>query len=192
MTAPSPIKRCFMALCYTAAALLATGAWRGYLTITNPSGDPLFQYSGTLGLAFTLEHVPTTLTGRNRQILIDLSDRQLALYDRQERILSFSVAIGQDEWQTPAGNFIVREMRENPVWLHPITGEPINPGPENPLGARWIGFWTDGTHRIGLHGTDQEDLIGSAVSHGCVRMRNSDIATLYSHISLGTPIQVRP
>ncbi|MBD0269207.1 L,D-transpeptidase [Pseudanabaena sp. FACHB-2040] len=192
MTSQSPIKRCFMALCYTAAGLLATGAWQGYLTGANVPNDSLFQSSGTLRLAFALEHIPTALTGRNQQIVIDLGQRRLELYREDEVILSYDVAIGQDDWQTPAGNFIVRDMRQNPAWLHPITQEPVGPGPDNPLGSRWIGFWTDGEHHIGLHGTNEEDLIGEAVSHGCVRMRESDIQALYTQISLGTPVLVKP
>lgn len=192
MISRSPIKRCFILLCYAAAALLATGAWHGYLTVVNGPDDDMFYPSGALGLAFAIEHIPTALTGRDQQIVIDLSDRTLVLLRGKTPALTYSVAIGQDEWQTPAGSFIVRDMRQDPVWQHPITKEPVGPGPDNPLGSRWIGFWTDGTHYIGLHGTNQEDLIGAAVSHGCVRMRNSDIQALYSQIGLGTPIQVQP
>jgi L,D-transpeptidase ErfK/SrfK len=191
MTSQSPIKRCFMALCYTAAGVLATGAWQGYWTSANTPNDSLFQSSGTLRLAFALEHIPTALTARNQQIVIDLGQRRLDLYRDNEVVLSYDVAIGQDDWQTPEGSFIVRDMRQNPAWLHPITQEAVGPGPDNPLGSRWIGFWTDGEHHIGLHGTNQEDLIGEAVSHGCVRMREADIQELYSQVSLGTPVLVR-
>lgn len=192
MVAQSPIKQCFMVLCYTSAGLLAAGAWQGYLTVANPQADDLFEYSGALGLAFSLEHVPTALTARNKQIVIDLDQRQLQFYEDGQVVSSYTIAIGQDEWQTPTGQFIVRDMREDPVWQHPITKEPIGPGPDNPLGSRWIGFWTDGKNHIGLHGTNDETLIGQAVSHGCVRMRDADIRQLYSYISLGTPIIVQP
>ncbi|HEY9735953.1 MAG TPA: L,D-transpeptidase [Trichocoleus sp.] len=192
MTAQSPIKRCFMMLCYIAAGLLASGAWQGYLTIADPHRDDLFEPSGARSLTFTLEHIPRALTARNRQIVISLSARQLDLYEGDTVLLSYPVAIGQDEWQTPTGNFIVQTLRENPVWLHPITDEPVGPGPDNPLGSRWIGFWNDGRNHVGLHGTNQEELIGEAVSHGCVRMKDADIQQLYSYVSLGTPVQVVP
>lgn len=192
MIGQSPIKRCFMVLCYTSAGLLAAGAWQGYLTVANPQADDLFRYSGALRLAFSMEHVPTALTARNKQIVIDLDQRQLQFYEDGQVVLSYTVAIGQDEWQTPTGQFIVRDMREDPVWQHPITKEPVRPGPDNPLGSRWIGFWTDGKNHIGLHGTNDETLIGQAVSHGCVRMRDADIRELYSHLSLGIPIVVQP
>ncbi|WP_448572469.1 L,D-transpeptidase, partial [Trichothermofontia sp.] len=66
----------------------------------------------------------------------------------------------------------------------------IPPGPDNPLGPRWIGFWTDGKNFIGFHGTPNESLIGQAVSHGCVRMRNQDIQALYAQVEMGTPVVV--
>jgi lipoprotein-anchoring transpeptidase ErfK/SrfK len=47
-------------------------------------------------------------------------------------------------------------------------------------------------YHIGIHGTNQETLIGEAVSHGCVRMFEADIQTLYSHLKVGTPIKVMP
>ncbi|NJL45993.1 MAG: L,D-transpeptidase [Leptolyngbyaceae cyanobacterium SM2_3_12] len=83
-------------------------------------------------------------------------------------------------------------MREEPIWQHPITDEAVLPGPSNPLGTRWIGFLVQGDYHIGIHGTNQATLIGEAVSHGCVRMLNQDIQTLYSHVKLGTPVIVNP
>ncbi|MEL7333315.1 MAG: L,D-transpeptidase, partial [Cyanobacteria bacterium J06560_2] len=70
------------------------------------------------------------------------------------------------------------------------TKEEIPPGPDNPLGDRWIGFWSNGEAQIGFHGTNQEELIGEAVSHGCVRMRNRDIKKLYELVEIGTPVEV--
>jgi lipoprotein-anchoring transpeptidase ErfK/SrfK len=84
------------------------------------------------------------------------------------------------------------DMQQNPVWQHPFTGEIILEGPNNPLGVRWIGFWTDGRNYIGFHGTPAEELVGQAVSHGCVRMRNQDIVALYEQVKIGTPITVKP
>jgi lipoprotein-anchoring transpeptidase ErfK/SrfK len=64
-------------------------------------------------------------------------------------------------------------------------------GAENPLGSRWIGFWTDGKHQIGFHGTDQTDLIGQAVSHGCIRMRDGDIQAMFEQVAIGTVVMVQ-
>ncbi len=66
------------------------------------------------------------------------------------------------------------------------------PGPKSPLGERWIGFWTNGKNTIGFHGTSGEHLIGQAVSHGCVRMRNADIKAMFDMVEVGTPVIVKP
>lgn len=125
-------------------------------------------------------------------LLVDLSDRQVYLYRQSRLQVSYPLAIGQAGWETPTGSFQIQMMEPDPEWVHPITGEVVPAGAGNPLGKRWIGFWTDGQMEIGFHGTDQEDLIGEAVSHGCLRMRNADVVTLYQQVSVGTPVIVQP
>lgn len=126
------------------------------------------------------------------KLVVDLSDRQVSLYQNAAITASYPIAVGQAGWETPTGNFSVIHLQADPVWQHPFTGEVFPPGADNPLGSRWIGFWTDGQHQIGFHGTDQEDLIGQAVSHGCIRMREADIQALYSQVSLGMPVVIQP
>jgi len=125
-------------------------------------------------------------------IVVSLSERQIYVYQGDRLQISYPAAIGQGTWETPTGEFQVTQMQENPVWQHPITGELFQPGPKNPLGERWIGFWSDGYNQIGFHGTNQESLIGQAVSHGCVRMYNQDIQDLFERIQLGTSVTVLP
>ncbi|MGB3136663.1 MAG: L,D-transpeptidase [Nodosilinea sp.] len=139
-----------------------------------------------------MAQAPDTLMTANTRVVISLSQRRLTLYQNDDVRDEFTVAIGQDDWQTPVGEFAVRDMRTDPLWQHPITKEAVAPGPSNPLGSRWIGFWTQGKYFIGIHGTNQETLIGEAVSHGCVRMLERDIQTLYSYVKIGTPIKVVP
>lgn len=136
--------------------------------------------------------IPEATLKRETKLVLDLSDRQVSVYRRQQRVTSYPVAIGQTGWETPSGSFRVLEMQRDPKWQHPITGEVIPASPANPLGKRWIGFLQEGRAQIGFHGTNQEELIGQAVSHGCVRMRNRDVVALYEQISLGTSIEVRP
>ncbi|MBW4694938.1 MAG: L,D-transpeptidase [Lyngbya sp. HA4199-MV5] len=135
---------------------------------------------------------PATTDKHETKLVLDLSDRQVSVYRNQQRVTSYPVAIGQAGWETPSGSFRVLEMQRDPKWQHPITGEVIPTSPANPLGKRWIGFLHDGRAQIGFHGTNQEELIGQAVSHGCVRMRNRDVVALYDQISLGTSVEVRP
>jgi lipoprotein-anchoring transpeptidase ErfK/SrfK len=145
------------------------------------------QWAGQSRRAHQAQPVETSL-----KVVVKLSARQVRLYQDQTLLHQFPAAIGQAEWQTPVGSFTVMEMQQNPAWQHPITGQVVPAGPKNPLGSRWIGFWSDGSAHVGFHGTNQAELIGQAVSHGCVRMRNQDIATLYSYLQVGTPVVVEP
>lgn len=124
-------------------------------------------------------------------ILVDLSDRTVSVYRGGVLQSSYPIAVGQDGWETPAGSFEVGQMLERPIWRHPITKEIVPPGKENPLGSRWIGFWVDGEHQIGFHGTNEPNLIGEAVSHGCIRMNNADIEAMYQLVMVGSPVWVR-
>lgn len=128
----------------------------------------------------------------NTNLVIKLSDRRVYLYRNNILETSYPIAIGKAGWETPVGSYKIIEMQRDPSWQHPWTGKVIPPGAENPLGARWIGFWTDGRNFIGFHGTPQEKLVGQAVSHGCVRMRNKDILSLYAQVDVGTPVTVTP
>lgn len=125
-------------------------------------------------------------------LVVDLSDRLVYVYHDDRLQASYPVAVGQLGWETPTGSFQVLQMNQNPAWRQPITGEVIPSGANhNPLGDRWIGFWSDGRHQIGFHGTNEEHLIGQAVSHGCLRMRNQDIRMLYEQVAKGTLVLVR-
>lgn len=106
---------------------------------------------------------------------------------------SYPVAVGREGWQTPVGSFEVREMIADPVWMNPFTRQ-LTPGgdPSNPLGRFWIGFWTDGTNWVGMHGTPNPESVGQAASHGCIRLYNNDIQALFSQVTIGTPVNVVP
>ena len=129
---------------------------------------------------------------KQTEVVIRLDSRKLELYEADELIKSYDIAVGQDDWQTPIGHFAILDMQREPLWQHPITGEAIASGPENPLGSRWIGFAFESGYHIGIHGTNQEELVGQAVSHGCVRMRDEEIQALFKELAIGTPITVRP
>lgn len=125
-------------------------------------------------------------------LVIKLSDRRVYVYKDDQLKTSYPIAIGRAGWETPTGTHKVIEKIPNPSWKHPFTGEIIPPGPENPLGERWIGFWTDGKNYIGFHGTPKEETVGQAASHGCVRMLNQDILALFEKVGVGTTVVVEP
>ena len=125
-------------------------------------------------------------------LVIRLSDRRVYVYQDDQLKTSYPIAIGREGWETPTGTHKVIQKIPNPSWKHPFTGEIIPPGPENPLGKRWIGFWTDGTNYIGFHGTPKEETVGQAASHGCVRMLNQDVLALFEKVGIGTIVVVEP
>jgi lipoprotein-anchoring transpeptidase ErfK/SrfK len=122
---------------------------------------------------------------------IQRSKRQVVVYHGKTRIKTYPIAVGKPGWETPLGTFKVQQMMRNPKWISPKTGESIPAGdPENPLGRYWIGFWTDGNNWIGFHGTPNPESVGSAASHGCVRMYNEDVEELFAKVTLGTEVTV--
>jgi hypothetical protein len=138
-------------------------------------------------------HLPKVRESRLvSRLVLKLSERRLYAYQGDREVAQYPVAVGRNDWETPTGEFTVLQRQPDPAWEHPFTGTVVPPGPDNPLGARWIGFWTDGVNAIGFHGTPDEHLIGQAVSHGCVRMRNADVIDLYNRVAIGTPVIVLP
>lgn len=126
------------------------------------------------------------------RLVIHLSERRVYVYEQDQAVRSYPIAIGRSGWETPTGKFEVIQMLQNPVWEHPFTGELVPPGADNPLGSRWIGFWTDGTNYIGFHGTPNAETVGQAASHGCIRMYDQDVIALFEVVQMGTPVEVVP
>lgn len=190
MVSPSPIRHCAMVLCFGAAVALGSAAWRAPrspVPVVDWQPVPLMQFTNLL------EYSPLGAIAQQTRIVIRLDRRELELHQGDTVLHRFPVAIGQDDWETPVGYFQVLDLRKDPVWLHPITGDAIGSGPNNPLGSRWVGFAQTGEgYWVGIHGTPDAELMGQAVSHGCVRMRNDDIETLFPHLGIGTPIAVVP
>ena len=137
-----------------------------------------------------LESKPETKEKTDSRIVVNLGERRVQLYQGSQLLDSYAIAVAKPGWETPTGTFQVLDMEQNPTWVHPITGITVPPGSDNPLGVAWIGFLSNEEGEIGFHGTNQEELIGEAVSHGCLRMRNEDVKALYAHIGKGTPVIV--
>ena len=130
-------------------------------------------------------------------LVLRLGERRLYLVDNAPHTPdeSFPIAVGRKGLETPVGQFRVEEMIENPEFLKMASGivvKRIPPGPTNPLGERWIGFAHGDGWTIGIHGTPNPELLGRAVSHGCVRMRNADVIAVYERVQIGTPVHVEP
>ncbi|WP_242037802.1 L,D-transpeptidase [Tolypothrix sp. FACHB-123] len=130
-------------------------------------------------------------TSDPNQVVVDLSDRRAYVYRQEVVIASYPIAVGKKGWETPTGSFQIMHKQHNPIWRHPITDKVFAAGPDSPLGDRWIGFWSDGHNEIGFHGTPDNSSMGTAISHGCLRMRNPDVRLLYQQVGVGTSVVVR-
>jgi lipoprotein-anchoring transpeptidase ErfK/SrfK len=123
---------------------------------------------------------------------IHLGRREVLVYQGERAINRYPIGIGRSGWETPTGTFQVQQMRENPTWISPFNGQRIPGGDaRNPLGTRWIGFWTDGNNWIGFHGTRNPQTVGRRSSHGCIHMHRADLEDLYRQVVLGTAVTVR-
>ena len=138
-------------------------------------------------------------------ILIERDVFRLTLWDEPkdpddgsyDRIAKYRIAIGAKGYNTPRGVFRVTHKIKDPVWHRPhsdwvpeeLRGTAVPGGaPENPLKERWLGFSPD--DGVGIHGTGEVKSIGSAASHGCIRMTPEDVIELYSQVPLGCPVVV--
>jgi lipoprotein-anchoring transpeptidase ErfK/SrfK len=137
--------------------------------------------------------------GPKAHLVLRLGERRLYLMDDDPGtpVESFPVAIGKGGWETPTGRFQVEEMIEDPDFVKlddtVVPARVIKrfpPGPLNPLGKRWIQFAHGEGWTLGIHGTPNPELLGRAVSHGCVRMRNGDVVRVYDRIHIGTTVVV--
>jgi lipoprotein-anchoring transpeptidase ErfK/SrfK len=95
------------------------------------------------------------------------------------------VGVGQRRWPTPRGDFYVREKLSG--FGDPFYG-PIAFGTSGRSAV--LTDWPGGGY-IGIHGTDEPDLLPGRVSHGCIRLRNAEIRRLAAPLPLGTPLSVR-
>ncbi|MFL5908938.1 MAG: L,D-transpeptidase family protein [Solirubrobacterales bacterium] len=129
-----------------------------------------------------------------RYIYIDRGSYTLRFYHHLSLERSYTIAVGQQGLETPAGLYHATDKQVDPSWHVPnsawagsLAGQVIPPGPADPLKARWIGI-VDGA---GIHGTDDIGSLGSSASHGCVRMSIPDVEDLYDRVDVGDPIYVQ-
>jgi lipoprotein-anchoring transpeptidase ErfK/SrfK len=129
-------------------------------------------------------------TAEQISLTLKLKEKKVYVYKDGKAIANYPVAIGKKGWETPTGEWYVMEKITNPGWTSFKNGSVVAPGKKNPLGERWIGFWTDGKDTIGFHGTPDVKSVGKAVSHGCVRMFDKDVKALFPLVKVGTTVKV--
>jgi len=128
-------------------------------------------------------------------VIVHTAERFLYIVQGNGRALRYGIGVGRDgfQWQ---GLLKITRKQEWPDWIPPpemIERQPYLPrfmagGPGNPLGARAL-YLGNTIYRI--HGTNQPQTIGSAVSSGCFRLVNPEVVDLYERIPIGTKVIVR-
>lgn len=107
-------------------------------------------------------------------IQINTANHTLTLYKNGAAFKSYPVAVGKPSTPTPKGNY-------------KIINKAMNPGGR--FGVRWLGMNIPGGG-YGIHGTNDPSSIGKSVSHGCVRMFNSNVTEIYNLVPIGTPVTI--
>jgi len=126
-------------------------------------------------------------------VTVNKATTTVTLYTNLKPAKTYHVAIGSPGYPTPSGRFAIESKQIDPVWHVPnrewageLAGRIIPPGPQNPLKARWMGIFGG----AGFHGTADIGSLGSAASHGCVRMSVPDVIDLFDRVDVGTPVFV--
>ena len=136
-------------------------------------------------------------------VVVDPDNRFLYQVLAFGEAVRYGVGVGRAgfEW---SGDAKIAMKRRWPRWVPPremidrdpharpwINGQPG--GPDNPLGARALYLFANGTDTgYRIHGTNDPSSIGRAMSSGCIRMLNEDVAFLFDNVEIGTPVVVRP
>jgi lipoprotein-anchoring transpeptidase ErfK/SrfK len=121
------------------------------------------------------------------RIVVQLGAHRLVAYNRSAVVLDAAIGVGTRTTPTPGGRYYIKELLK-----------PSNPnGPYGPHAYGLSGFsnvitkFAGGDGVIGIHGTNEPQLVGTDVSHGCIRLKNDDIEKLVPLLPLGTPVEIQ-
>ena len=168
----------------------------------NQGVDPWLPGEGTEVLIPGQRLLPP---GEREGIVVNLPEHRLYYFPKPKKdepatVLTYPVSVGKMDWRTPIGSTKIVSKQKNPSWTPPKSvheerrrlGEPplpsvVPPGRDNPLGAHAMRLAIPGGAYL-IHGTNNPDAVGMAVTHGCLRMYPEDIATLFDRVPVGTKV----
>ena len=168
----------------------------------NKGVDPWLPGAGTEILIPGQRLLPP---GVREGIVVNLPEHRLFYFPKPEKgkppvVLTFPVSVGKMDWNTPLGVTKVVRKQKNPPWYPPESvrkehikrGDPPLPavvpaGPDNPLGTRSMRLDIPGGAYL-IHGTNNPDAVGMAITHGCLRMYPEDIERLFDLTPVGTRV----
>ena len=165
------------------------------LRILRQLRDPSSRHRVLVPTRVLRAHVSTARLAQkySTYITIDRAHFTLRLWKNLRLVRVYTIAVGRQGLETPAGEYEIDDKQVNPSWHVPnspwageLAGRVIPPGPDDPIKARWLGFYNG----AGIHGTEEISSLGTAASHGCIRMSIPDVEELYDLVPLHTPIYV--
>jgi lipoprotein-anchoring transpeptidase ErfK/SrfK len=171
----------------------AAALW--YNAATNQFEEAVATPGGRAGSPIKKSVVDYETTHKPGTIVIETGERRLYLVLEDGKALKYGIGVGREGFTWAGTNRITRKA-EWPGWTPPAQMRKRVPdlpaympgGPDNPLGARALYL---GSTLYRIHGSNEADTIGSAVSSGCIRMTNRDVADLYSRARIGTKVVVK-
>jgi lipoprotein-anchoring transpeptidase ErfK/SrfK len=171
--------------------------------INAPYGAPYYEpntsnytpgYGRPAGMRIPRELVPFSANYAPGTVVVSTSERRLYFVLPGQKAIKYGIGVGRDGFQWSGTETITRKQ-EWPEWIPPaemLQRRPDLPrhmagGPENPLGARAMYL---GATLYRIHGSNEPDTIGTAMSSGCIRMLNEDVVDLYQRVKVGTKVVV--
>ena len=191
-------------LLYTSTSLGTADGSNGIAVSRKPLANKIVASLGHSGHSAVVIKAPTTSIAPKTTraglaesyptvITVSRSGFKLYLWKGLKLDRTYPIAVGMAGLETPTGLYSIQDKQENPSWHVPnsawagaLAGKVIPPGPDNPIRARWMGVAAG----AGIHGTSAEGSLGSAASHGCIRMAVSDVIDLYDRVSVGDPVYI--
>lgn len=147
------------------------------------------------GRSLRIRNTHIVPAGFDVDILINIPQRMLFNFGQGRLLAAYPVGLGKPDWPTPTGRFRVVARETNKTWVVPksiqeemrrerqVVRTEVPPGPDNPLGAHWLGLDLWG---YGIHGTIAPMSVYDFKSHGCIRLHPDDIAALYERVRIGS------
>ena len=172
------------------------------LVRVNKGVDPWLPGAGTEILIPGQRLLPP---GERDGIVVNLPEHRMYYFPKpgkgeRPRVFTYPVSVGKMDWRTPLGVTKVVRKQKDPPWYPPESvrkdraarGDPplpavVPPGPDNPLGTRAMRLDIPGGSYL-IHGTNNPDAVGMAVTHGCLRMYPEDVERLFDVTPVGTRV----
>jgi lipoprotein-anchoring transpeptidase ErfK/SrfK len=155
---------------------------------TTPATGNLSPDSVDVGRTSKATLLPLATT----RIEVDVNARRLTVFDGDKQVGSYRIAVGSKEWPTQTGEWSITQVVWNPEWVPPKDEKwaeaevPKSPGAaDNPLGRAQLVYDPPRT----IHGTNEPQSIGKAVSHGSIRLANADVVKIARQLMEATGVE---